>query len=122
MAIVGIWDSQNVGAWPETVTAKTASVHKKGDTMTGETMTRYTVMTAAAKMPASCWGRYGRVAVVELDDTGTRPKMISPRARGIARIVRVWEGLNIGKTDRCAYARAFDEALELAAELNGGAA
>lgn len=30
-------------------------------------MTEYVVMDRATKMPASCWGRYRRVAVVEVD-------------------------------------------------------
>lgn len=41
------------------------------------TMTkRYVVMTAAACMPSSCWGRYRRVAVVEVRDGAEKPKQI----------------------------------------------
>ena len=56
------------------------------------TTARYIVMTASARMPGSCWGRYGRVAVVELEPGFSgRPKMISERARGVRRVVQTWE-------------------------------
>ncbi len=87
-------------------------------------MPRFIVMTAAACMPAKCWGTYRRVAVVELDSSlpdGERPRMISARARGVARVVETWERRNVGTTDRCAYARALAEAEALAAELERGA-
>ena len=82
-------------------------------------MNRYIVMTAAARMPASCKGRYARVAVVELEPgfTGS-PKMISERARGVRRIVETWEKCHVGKTERCAYERALAEAFALAEDLN----
>lgn len=68
-------------------------------------------------MPNSCWGRYRRVAVLEVE-TGTVPAMISGRARGVVRVVQTWEKRHVGTTDRCAYERAVAEAQELAAELN----
>ena len=40
--------------------------------------TEFIVMTAKAQMPASCQGRYGKVAVCEVM-VGVRPKMISER-------------------------------------------
>lgn len=73
----------------------------------------YLVMTAAERMPGSCWGRYRRVAVVEVDDGAPLPKMISERAVGVKRIVGSWRRLNCGKTARCAYRRALAEAAEL---------
>lgn len=84
----------------------------------------YIVMTAAAAMPSSCWGTYRRVAVVELDLEACEkynikePKMISEHARGIKRIIAVWEKCNVGKTARCAYQRALAEAQALADEWN----
>lgn len=89
--------------------------------MVNENTTRYVVMTAAAKMPNSCWGIYRRVAVAEIVP-GSAPKMISARARGVIRLVATWEKLNVGKTDRCAYGRALSEARALAEQLNSGAA
>jgi hypothetical protein len=83
-------------------------------------MTRtFIVMTASAKMPADCWGKYGRVAVVELEPgfTGS-PKMISTHARGVKRIVTTWEKQFIGSSDRCAFERSCRQAQELADELN----
>jgi hypothetical protein len=65
-------------------------------------------------------------AVVELTDeyaaSGERPKMISDRAKGVAKIVEVWDRLNVGKTDKCAYRVALKEAQELAMRLNTGEA
>ena len=87
--------------------------------VTNMTSVKHIVMTASAQMPASCWGTYRRVAVVSLEDgfNGV-PKMISPRARGINRVVRTWESLNVGSTDRCAYRVALAEAAEMADQLN----
>jgi hypothetical protein len=89
------------------------------DSMDNQNQSRYIVMTASACMPASCWGVYGRVAVVELEPGfKSKPKMISDRAIGIKRVVETWEKCNVGKTERCAFARAEAEAHELADELN----
>jgi hypothetical protein len=81
-------------------------------------MSRYIVKTAAANMPNSCWGTYRRVAVLEVEDGVEDVAMISERARGCIRIVETWERLNVGITDRCAYARALDEARAMARDLN----
>ena len=80
-------------------------------------MSTYIVRTASAKMPASTKGRYSRVAVLEVED-GADPKMISERAKGVIRIVRTWERLNHGTSERCAYHRALDEANRMARELS----
>ena len=80
---------------------------------------KFIVMTASASMPASCWGTYRRVAVVELEDGfDSRPEMISERAKGVKEIVQTWEKCNVGKTWRCAYNRAVTEANNLADTLN----
>lgn len=81
------------------------------------------VQTASANMPSSCWGKYGRIAVLEIDETQlpqgkARPSMISTHARGVVRVVRTWERLNIGITDRCAFERALKEAKALRDKLN----
>lgn len=78
--------------------------------------TEFVIQTAAANMPNSCWGRYIRVAVLEVEK-GTTPKMISSRARGVVRVVRTWEKCHDGGS-RSASARALKEARELAASLN----
>lgn len=82
--------------------------------------THYIVQAASAKMPGSCWGQYARVAVLEVEEGVQAVSMISERARGVVRVVRTWERLNVGKTSRCAYAVARAEAEELARELNAG--
>jgi hypothetical protein len=48
--------------------------------------------------------------------------MISPRARGVVRIVQTWERLHVGITERGAYQRALVEARALAERLNSGGA
>ena len=79
----------------------------------------YIVMTASESMPASCWGRYGKVAVVELEaGFSGRPKMISERAKGIKRVVEEWRRLNKGSSLHCAFERAKAEAERLASDLN----
>lgn len=81
-------------------------------------MSHYIVKSAAACMPASCWGRYARVAVLEIEDGVEDVAMISPRARGVLRVVQTWECLHVGRTERCALARALREAECMADELN----
>lgn len=78
--------------------------------------TVFSVMTAAAAMPRSCWGTYRRVAVVE-HLPGVVPAMISERARGVVRVVETWEKCNVGKTERSAYAVALREAEALRDQL-----
>ena len=90
-------------------------------TTTNNTQTHFIVQDAAAFMPSSCWGVYRRVAVLEVDAPSKRVAMISTRARGCHRVVKTWERLNVGKTDRCAFNRAYAEAEKLAAELNARA-
>ena len=91
--------------------------------MSTPTPTRFIVKTSAANMPASCWGRYRRVAVIEVADGVSDVAMISERARGVVRIVETWERCNVGKQQiRCAYSRALAEAREIAANLNAEAA
>ena len=81
-------------------------------------MDRFVVMTAAAYMPSSLkFGKYGKVAVVETDGV-TMPKQIHPGHRACRRIVEVWDRLNIGHTERCAFQRALAEARALAEKLN----
>ena len=80
--------------------------------------TKFIVKTAAASMPNSCWGKYGRVAVLEVVADGPPPKIISARARGVVRVVRTWERLFWGSSSRCAFERARRAAQELADELN----
>lgn len=85
-------------------------------------MSMHIVMTASAKMPSSCKGRYGKVAVVQLTQEftaqGKRPKMISNRAKGVLRIVWQSGPQNIGRTERCGFQRALAEAMRYAEELN----
>ena len=81
--------------------------------------TEFIVMTASAKMPSSCRGRYGKVAVCEVEK-GVWPKMISDRAKGMVRIVSLRDKLNIGG-DRSAYGIAVTDAERLAKGLNNEA-
>src|SRR5262249_35939121 len=73
----------------------------------------WVVMTASARMPSACRGKYRRVAIVQLNQEytahGWQPKMISDRARGVLRVVDYGHH-SVGKTRRCAYAKALEEA------------
>ena len=83
----------------------------------------YIVMEAASATPAS-WKYsggprgYRKIAVVETTGPGVHPKMISERARGVIRIVKLWDRLYQGTTERSEYHRALVEAQRLAIQLN----
>jgi hypothetical protein len=86
--------------------------------------TEFIVMEASAQVPSSWKHRggprgYRKLALVEVEK-GVVPKMISERARGVVRIVQVWDRLYEGKTERSAYHRALNEVLEWAMALNRG--
>ena len=84
-------------------------------------MLKYAVISSTAKMPSSCWGRYRRVGVGELEPgVEGPPTMLSSRSRQVTRVVETWERLNVGTTERCAYQRALREADALATKLNKG--
>ena len=79
----------------------------------------FIVMSSSAHMPNSCWGIYRNVAIVEIEPGfGERPSMISDRARGVRRVVRHFGPQNVGKTSRCAFARTFAAAQQMADEMN----
>lgn len=80
--------------------------------------THYIVQTANACMPQSCWGRYRRVAVLEVEAELDSVSMISEHALGCVQVVETWERLNVGSTAACAYEVALAEAQELCDELN----
>ncbi|MGY0572818.1 hypothetical protein ACTGJ9_018485 [Bradyrhizobium sp. RDM12] len=82
-------------------------------------MPDWIVMTASGQMPARCKGRYRRVVVVEVEQVGFAPRMISERAKGVRRIVRDFGPCSVGKTEACAYRRALDAANALAERLRG---
>lgn len=80
--------------------------------------TEFIVMTAAAHMPATARGRYGKVAVCEVEK-GVRPKMISERAKGMVRIVSLQDKLHAGDGGaRTAFGKAKADADRLARGLN----
>lgn len=86
---------------------------------TAAAATKFIVQTAKATMPSSCrFGEYRRVAVLEVLAHMDRAAMISERARGVVQVAATWEKCSVGKTDRCAYARALADAEEVAARLN----
>lgn len=91
-------------------------------------MTKFIIMSRRAKMPLSIRDAYDRIAVVEVDPEalarlGRRePAMITPRARGVRRIVEVWGPVPAsGRTGRSGRGRAIDEARALVARLEAEA-
>jgi hypothetical protein len=88
-------------------------------------MTRYIVMTAAAKVSGKArqYGRYMHAAVVETDlPENEIPKTISDRAKGVVRVVWDSGACSVGKTAISAFARAQAEASALASKLNAAGA
>ena len=80
------------------------------------TVPRFVVMTSRAGERGG-HGNYRNVRVVETDGEAL-PKMVSPRARHLVRIVRDLGAHYEGVTDACAYRRTLAEAEALAARLN----
>jgi hypothetical protein len=79
--------------------------------------THYIIQTASAQMPSSCKGIYKRIAVLEVAAGINKASMISERVKDVVRVVETWERLNVGKTEKCAYARAMVEAEALRRKL-----
>ena len=90
--------------------------------MTNTSPSEFIVMTSTAQVSGKArqFGRYRNVAVLEIEP-GTKPTMISERARGVRRIVWRSGAVSVGKTDKCAYARAQREAQALLATLQAEA-
>jgi hypothetical protein len=75
-------------------------------------------MHRTAHMPSGVKAPYRRVGVVELaPGQEDEPKLLSPRARGIVRVVETWERLH-ARGANTAFHRAMAEAEALAAKLN----
>lgn len=70
-------------------------------------------------MPSKCRGQYDRVAVMLMEEGAPAPTMISDRARGCLKIVRVWEKCYSGG-ERSASQRAQRDAKALADQINSG--
>lgn len=81
--------------------------------------TEFVIRVSEAHQPSSRkWQhRRTRVAVLEVEP-GTVPAMISERARGVVRVVRVWEDLYTGPSQHCQYACAMRAARDLAGRLS----
>jgi hypothetical protein len=80
--------------------------------------THFIVKTASTGMPSSCWGKYGKVAVLEVEREYEDVSMISTHAKGCVNVIQVWDRLNIGTTKRCAFWKAYEKAETLANKLN----
>jgi hypothetical protein len=80
-------------------------------------MAKFIVMTASEKMPSSCKGNYGRIAVVETDGV-TMPKQINPKHKAVKKILATWERLHIGKTENSAFQVALKKAQRYCDKLN----
>lgn len=81
---------------------------------------RLVIKSSAAKMPNSCWGTYRRIGLLRLEPGLPEdfvPTMISNRSRGVVEVVETWECLNVGTTERCAYAVAMMQAEGLRDEM-----
>jgi DNA repair exonuclease SbcCD ATPase subunit len=81
-------------------------------------MSYFILRESQAQMPSSVRSRYVRLGVLEVEDSVSEVSAISKSAKGVIRIVRTWEKLHVGKTERCAYRIALAEARELMNRLN----
>ena len=79
--------------------------------------TKLIIKISQEKMPSSCWGKYGRVAIMEMEADAPFPAMISPRASGCVKIHKVWNKLFWGTSERCALRRAVEAARQLIESL-----
>lgn len=84
-------------------------------------MSKYVVKASCFHQPSSRKWKHPRmrVAVLEVEDGAPPPKMISTHARGVVRVVRVWEDLYAGTSGRDQYSRAWKAACEMAERLGG---
>lgn len=80
--------------------------------------TDFVVKTSAAKMPASCYGRYRHVALMEVEVGAPFPKMISTHAKGVVRIVLKTSRLHVGFTMKSEYRQILREYEMIADKLN----
>ena len=79
------------------------------------------VVTKSASMPSSCKGHYRKVYVVDISPdapTGYIPPQVRQGGKHIISIVRDLGPHNVGKTNRCAFARAVKEAEQIANDYN----
>jgi hypothetical protein len=58
------------------------------------------------------------VAVIELSEGYDDAPKITEHSRAVKRIVQLWDKLHVGKTQRCAFQKAFAEAEALRDKLN----
>jgi hypothetical protein len=80
-------------------------------------MSKFIVRMSQEHMPNKCWGRYIRVAVMEMENDAKFPEMISAHARGCIRIVAEWRKCNQGTSARCAASKAIAAAEAMAGKL-----
>lgn len=66
----------------------------------------YYVVESAARMPTSCWGRYGKVAIVRTTADAPAPRSIRDIPSRRQRIVALRDRQFAGSSDRCALAVA----------------
>ena len=80
------------------------------------------VVTRSAAMPASCWGRYRKVYVIDVDYWKAWDTWEPPQVRqGAKHVIRIlWDSgpQSVGSTKRCGFARAVARAEQLASEFN----
>lgn len=92
----------------------------KNETRTA-TDTHFIVQTASTQCAAK-FGNYRKVAILEVTEGLIEVSMISAHAKGCVRVVAMWDRLNVGTTDACAYQMQLAEAVKVTADLNAAKA
>lgn len=92
------------------------------DTNTNSNDIDVIIRSSTAKVGGG-WGKYKRLAIMVVDK-GATPYGITDHAQGVRSIHHETDALNVGKTSKCAYAKALvylrGVADEMAAELGAG--
>jgi len=72
----------------------------------------FIIQTATASMPSHVRGAYKRIAVLEVDDGLVKVSSISQHAKGLVRIVKVWDRVHAGSSQgpNTNYGRAMNAA------------
>lgn len=81
------------------------------------TVPRFVALHSRAEMPSSCWysWNYQNVAIMQTNQTKMPQKI---QDSSFAKIIKNWNKLYNGSTERCAFWRKWKYATQLCKELN----
>ena len=77
---------------------------------------KYVVVTSSDTNKGG-WGNYARVAIIETDGVHM-PTRIAERDKTCVQIVKTWNKVHVGSTERCQYQRVLKTAEHEAEQMN----